>query len=105
MAEVTAGRCVVCVTPGKVHYKSCDVTDDALPSQSFCLEHVPVEFRDKLPIGPHKTAADEVSLLRTKLASLDTQVMDTSLREQIRAAMEQLIADIEAGKRRLSDLA
>lgn len=105
MTDQPTGRCVVCGTLGRFHINSVDADSGATSVQSYCLDHMPSEYHDKVPFGPHKTAADEVSLLRTKLASLDAQVIDTSLREQIRADVEQLIADIESGKRRLSDLA
>lgn len=105
MTDQPTGRCIVCGALGRFHSNSVDADSGATSVQSYCLDHMPSEYHDKVPFGPHKTAADEVTWLRTKLASLDAQVIDTSLREQIRADVEQLIADIESGKRRLSDLA
>jgi hypothetical protein len=99
--EETVGRCVICGAPANVHCVFAREHDGGPTRQSFCFEHAPTEVGDELP----KTAADEIAFLRAKIASLDARPMDDSLRAEIRRELEQLIARIEAGEGRLSDLA
>lgn len=69
----------------------------------YCWDHSPPEMRDKLPFGPHRTAAAEVAFLRKQMAAVDQQVSDPARRAEVSAEMEKLIAEIEAGRRRLGD--
>ena len=147
MAENQPGMCEICRKPGCVHITAVR-EDGSKTSRSFCVEHAPPEFRDKVPFGAHRTPAEEVAYLRQQLAridqypaqraeykatlerqlaTLDQSVSDPAQRAEIKAMMEeqlahlsepgpdpaqraamkaeleQLIADIEAGRRRLSD--
>jgi hypothetical protein len=97
MSEIPGNVCVVCGLPAVVHLT--DVGDDGARDDFFCIDHVPVELRDLMP----ETPADEVALLREKLAQLDQSPMSSETKAQARADLEQLIGDIEAGRRRLSD--
>jgi hypothetical protein len=77
------------------------VDDNGARDVSFCIDHVPVELRDFMP----QTPAAEVALLREKLVLLDQSPMPSKTKAQARADLEHLIGHIEAGRRRLSDLA
>jgi hypothetical protein len=65
----------------------------------LCVEHAPPEIRDKLP----RTPAEEVAHLRKLMSDVDRQVSDPAQREEFKAEIDGLIADIEAGRRRLGD--
>jgi hypothetical protein len=91
------GMCDVCGKPGIVHLT--EIRDGVKTSQSLCVEHAPPEIRDKLPATP----AEEVAHLRKLMGEVDRQVSDPAQREEFKADIERLIADIEAGRRRLGD--
>jgi hypothetical protein len=67
------------------------------------VEHAPPEIRDKMPFGPHRTPAQEVEFLRQQLTVIDEQMADSPQRAEFEAEIEKLIADIEAGRRRIGD--
>jgi len=95
------GMCDVCGKPGSVHLT--EIRDGVKTSRSFCVEHAPPEMRDKMPFGPHQTPADEVAFLRKQMSAIDQQVSDPAQRAEFKAEIEKLIAEIEAGRRRLGD--
>jgi len=95
---MTGPTCAICGKPAGVHV--IDLREDAAREQFFCVDHAPPEMRNAMP----QTPADEVALLRGKLALLDQNPMPPELKAKARAEMEQVIADIEAGRLRLSDL-
>ena len=72
-------------------------------TSSFCLEHNPADLGGPMPFGPHRTVADEVLFLRQILVDLDQETSDPARRLEVKTQLEQLIADIEAGRRRISD--
>lgn len=100
-------KCEVCGKPSVVHLTQIKhrllFWFPVKREHHYCLDHSPPEMRDKLPFGPHRTPAEEAALLRKHLADIDEQISDPSLRAEARAEIEQLIADIESGKRRLGD--
>jgi hypothetical protein len=98
MSEIPDRTCAVCGLPANVHVT--DVSDGVARDHCYCWDHAPPEFRGAMP----QTPAEEVALLREKLALLDQSEIDPALRATIRAELEQVIGDIEAGRRRLSDL-
>jgi hypothetical protein len=89
--------CGVCGKPGIAHLT--EIRDGVKTTRSLCVEHAPPEIRDKLP----RTPAEEVAHLRKLMSQVDRQVSDPAQREQFRAEIETMIADIEAGRRRLGD--
>jgi protein-arginine kinase activator protein McsA len=93
--------CEVCGKPGIVHMT--EIRDGQKTTRSLCLEHAPADMRDKMPFGPHRTPAEEVAFLRDKMALLDQKVSDPAQRAEFKAEIEQLISDIEAGRRRIGD--
>jgi hypothetical protein len=97
MSEIP-GRCAVCGRPANTLV--CDMSDGTARSQSFCIDHAPREMRDAMP----KTPAEEVAHLQERLALLDESEMPPELKAKFRLSFEQLIEDIEAGRRRLSHL-
>ena len=101
MTDDTTGMCEVCAKSGSVHIT--EIRDGVKTSRSFCVEHAPPEMRDMMPFGPHPTPAEEVAFLREQLSGIDQQVSDPAQRAEFKAAIEKLIADIEAGRRRLGD--
>jgi hypothetical protein len=98
---MAAGICDVCGKPGDVHLT--EIIDGVMTSRSFCLAHAPPEIRDKMPFGPHCTPAEEVAFLREKMKAIDQQIADPTQRAEFKAEIEKLIADIEAGRRRIGD--
>ena len=72
-------------------------------TRSYCQQHIPDEVRDKVKASYPQTPAEEVAYLREKLKRLDQYDYDPQQRAEIVAEVEQLIADIESGKRRLID--
>jgi hypothetical protein len=95
------GGCDVCGKPAKIHLT--EICDGVKTSRSLCVEHAPAEMRDKMPFGPHRTPAEEVAFLRETMTTIDQQVSDPGRRAEFKAELEELIADIEAGRRRLGD--
>ena len=95
------GRCVVCGKPANVHMT--EIRDGTKTSRSYCLEHAPAEMRESLPVGPHRTPADEVAYLRNFLKAAEAQLNDPAQFAEFKAGVEELIADIEAGRRRVGD--
>jgi hypothetical protein len=93
--------CEVCGKPGIVHMT--EIRDGEKATRSLCLEHAPSDMRDKMPFGPHRTPAEEAAWLRSKLPELDSKVSDPAERAKYKAELEQLAADVEAGRRRLGD--
>ena len=65
--------------------------------------HSPLPSPGTAPFGPHRTAAEEAAWLRSKLPEIDRKVTDPAEREQYKAELERLAAEIEAGRRRLGD--
>ena len=72
-------------------------------NRSYCAEHAPAELRDKLPFGPHRTPAEEVAYLRKKKATLAEHISDPQQLAEFTAGFDKLIADVEAGRRRIGD--
>ena len=101
MANDTAGMCDVCGKPARVHLT--DIHDGIKTQRSYCMEHAPAEMRAAMPVGPHRTAAEEVAFLREQLDMLEGQIADPALRAEFRAEIEKLVADVEAGRRRVGD--
>ncbi len=97
MTSDATGMCVVCGSPGIVHLT--EVRGVVKTTQSLCYEHAPPEIRDELPSTP----TEEVAYLRKLMSELDRQVPDPAQREEYKAEIERVIADIEAGRRRLGD--
>ena len=101
MVPGPTGACEVCGKPAGIHLT--EIRDGLMTSRSFCVEHAPPEVRDKMPFGPHRTPAEEVAFLSEQVSAIDQQVADPAQRAEFRAEIEKLIADIEAGRRRLAD--
>ncbi|MDB5325756.1 MAG: hypothetical protein JWM57_1325 [Phycisphaerales bacterium] len=101
MPTNVSGMCEVCGQPGIVHMT--EIRDGEKTNRSLCLDHAPSDMRDKLPFGPHRTPAEEVAFLRNEMARLDQKVFDPAQRAEFKAGIEKLIADIEAGRRRIGD--
>ena len=97
MKTDATGVCDACGKPGIVHLT--EIRDGVKTSRSLCVEHAPPEIRDRLP----RTPAEEVAHLRKLVSEVDRQVSDPAQREEFKAEIESLIADIEAGRRRLGD--
>jgi len=57
----------------------------------------------QIPFGPHRTPAEEVAFLRKQMIAADQQLPDPAQRAEFKAEIERLIADIEAGRRRVGD--
>lgn len=95
------GMCDVCGKPAQIHLT--DIHNGVKTQRSFCVEHAPPEMRDKMPFGPHRTPAEEVAFLRKQLETLGGQLTDPAQRAEFTAEIEKLIADIEAGRRRIGD--
>ena len=79
------GMCHVCGKPGIMHLT--DINDGKQTSRSFCPEHAP-EMR---------------AILRKQIEVIDQQVVDPTKRAEFKAEIEKLIANIEAGRRRMGD--
>jgi hypothetical protein len=93
------GMCDVCGKPGSVHV--CEIRDGVKTSRSFCVEHVPSEMRDKIPVP---TAADEVKMVEQMIAQLDLREdMDAAQKAEFRRELQQLAEDIKAGRKRFGD--
>ena len=101
METDTTGMCHVCGKPGSIHLTEID--HGKKTNRSFCLEHVPAEMRDRLPFSPPRTPAEEVAFLREQVKVIDQRIADPAQRAEIKAGVEKLIAEIEAGRRRLGD--
>jgi hypothetical protein len=101
MTTDPTGMCDVCGKPGSVHVT--EIRGGVKTSRSLCIEHAPPELRAKLPFGPHRTPAEEVAFLRRQISAIDEQISDPVQRAEFKAEVEQLIAEIEAGRRRLGD--
>jgi protein-arginine kinase activator protein McsA len=101
MTSNTPGMCEVCGKPSRVHLT--EIRDGVKTSQSFCVEHAPSEMRDTMPFGAHRTPAEEVAFLRQHMMTLDQHIPDPAQSAEYKAEIERLIADIEAGRRRLGD--
>ncbi len=91
------GRCDVCGKPGIVHLT--EIRDGVQTNQSLCGEHAPPEIRAELPATP----AEEIAHLRKLMSEVDRRVPDPVQREEFKAEIDKIIADIEAGRRRLGD--
>ena len=99
MTADATGLCDVCGKPGSVHV--CEIRDGVKTSRSFCVEHMPPELRDKMPVA---TAADEVKMVEQMIAQLDLRDdMDAAQRAEFRRELEQLAEDIRAGRKRFGD--
>jgi hypothetical protein len=99
MAELPSPpTCDICGRPANCYV--CDMSDGTARNQAFCIDHVPREMLDAMP----KTRAEEVALLRDKLASLDQSEMAPDVKAKVRAGLEQIIDEVEAGRRHLGDL-
>jgi hypothetical protein len=103
MPSAASNVCEVCGKPGNIHLHETFNGEGNQRSRTFCLAHVPPQLREKLPFGPHRTPAEEVAFLRTKLAAIGQHGGDPELLTKMREQVENLIADIEAGKRRMGD--
>src|SRR5687767_6371260 len=101
MAAKASGMCDVCGRAGSVHLTEWRGRKKA--SRSFCVEHAPQQMRDMLPFGPHRTPAEEAAFLRQQLENLEQEESDPARRVEFRSALEELIIEIEAGRRRLGD--
>jgi hypothetical protein len=101
MATEETGMCDVCGRPGCLHLT--EIRDGVQTTRTFCGEHVPPEMRDKMPFGPHRTPAEEVAFLRRQMQAADQQISDPVQRAGFNAEIEALIADIEAGRRRMGE--
>jgi hypothetical protein len=95
------GSCEVCGSPGSVHIA--ETVGGLNRTRSFCAAHSPLPGSDKAPFVSHRTPAEEAAWLRSKLPELDRRVTDPAQRAQFKAELEQLAADIEAGRRRVGD--
>ena len=99
------GKCDVCGAPSLLHITDCSGIENV--SHSYCFEHLPEEHRDRIleamPYGPHRTPAEEVAFLRQQLVEVEQQLANPDYRAEFIAETEQMIADIEAGRRRLGD--
>lgn len=93
--------CHVCYKPGCIH--GTEIRNDEKTDRSFCFEHAPAEMRDKMPFGPHCTPAEEVAFRLEQLDAIHRQVTDPAPAAKFKAELEKLIADIEAGRRRIGD--
>jgi hypothetical protein len=98
-AEGNTGRCSVCGKPGFLHVTTVGLLGRKT-SQSYCTEHVPTEH---LPKGWHPGRELEASVVRGMLEHLDDVPLDPAKREEAKAQLMQLLADIEAGRKRLGD--
>jgi hypothetical protein len=96
MASSATGVCEVCGRAGHVHVT--EVRDGVQTSRSYCLEHVPAQWRDKVPFGPHRTADEEIAFLRRQLAGLEQQMSNPAFRERVRAEVERKIEELRAGE-------
>lgn len=99
MAAKESGICDVCGKVGSVHLT--EWRGRKKVSRSFCVEHAPQQMRDMMPFGPHRTPAEEVAFLRQQLANLEHEESDPARRAEFQSAIEELIVEIEAGRRRL----
>ncbi len=97
MKAGATGTCDVCGKPGIVHLT--ELRDGTKTTRSLCLEHAPPDMREKIPFGPHRSAAEEIAFLREKMEILDQRITDPAQRKEFKADIENLIADIEAGRR------
>ena len=101
MDPTAPGMCSVCGGLASIHFT--EIRDGQKTERAFCLEHAPPEIRDKMPYGPHRTSAEEVAYLRLQLVAIDQQIADPARRAEFKAEIDKLIADIEAGRRRIGD--
>jgi hypothetical protein len=101
MTTDATGMCSVCGKPGSVHLT--EIRDGVKTNRSFCAAHAPPHIREKLPYGPHRTPAEEVAFLRNQISLIDQRISDPAQRAGLKAEIEKLIADIEAGRRRIGD--
>ena len=99
-AEPT-GMCGVCGKPAQIHLT--DNHNGVKTHHSFCMEHAPAEMRDATPFGPHRTPTEEVAFLRKQLDLVEARLEDPTQRAELKAEIEKLVADIEAGRRRMGD--
>ncbi len=102
MTENSDQRCVVCGRAADVHVTSVEIRSDTKAVEHFCQEHMP-DTVESMSISQHLSPAEEIALLRKGLADLEEMPFDAIERDRIRIETEQLIADIENGKRRLDD--
>ena len=101
MEPTPTGKCEKCGKDGFVHVAVAG--EDAATSRSYCLEHVPQEFRERLPFGPNPTPEDEIDFLQRQIKKMEQQVTDPTQRAEFRSEVEQVIAEIRAGRKRLND--
>ena len=93
--------CEGCGAPASVHVA--ESVEGQKRTRSFCAVHSPLPSPRDAPFGPQRTAAEEAARLRSKLPEIDDKVTDPAERAQYKAELEQLAAEIEAGRRRLGD--
>lgn len=98
MEDFPMPTCAICGRPANAHVT--DMSDGTARNVSYCKDHLPAEMGALMPQSP----AEEVALLREKLSHLDQSPLPSEFKDKARADLEQLILDIEAGRRRLSDL-
>jgi hypothetical protein len=99
MTNYPPGACEVCGKPGAVHLA--ELNRGNKTQHSFCVDHAPPGLQNSFPFGSHRTPAEEVAFLRQKLIEIRNGVSDPTKRAEYEAAIEQAIADIEAGRKRL----
>ena len=97
MTSDTSGRCAVCGKPASIHMT--EIRDGVKLTRSVCRKHAPPELWEKLASSPTM----EVELLRRELATIDGLAIDEASRAELRKELEQFIAEIEAGGRRLAE--
>ena len=101
MGTEPTGMCDVCGKRARIHLT--DIHNGVKINRSFSVEHAPAEMRDAMPFGPHRTPAEEVALLRKQVETLGGRLTDPAQRAEFEAEIDKLIADIEAGRRRIGD--
>lgn len=99
IAPLPPEACHVCGAPGV----RCRIEVEDLKNvrRSYCVLHAPPEILATLKFGPHRTAAEEVVTLKKMLARMGND--DDPAAATARANLEQLIEDVEAGRRRVGD--
>jgi hypothetical protein len=93
--------CVVCGRPGKIHLT--DIHNGVKTQRSFCMEHAPARDAERDAVRAAPDAGGGGAFLQKQMDVVDGQIADPTQRAEFKAEIEKLIADIEAGRRRMAD--
>jgi hypothetical protein len=76
MATNEPGMCDVCGQRSMFDVHVHDAGTSETVMKSYCLEHAPAEFRDRMldamPFGPHRTPAEESAFLPQQLTAIES---------------------------------